>query len=74
MNSSWAYRGFSNKARRISNFVCVFAHLLFMFNLSPPFVYSDTYYNGHILCLCTNLDCLCVSCVFIVLAFDLFDY
>ena len=24
------------------------------FNLSPPFVFSDTYYNGHIPCLCTN--------------------
>ena len=57
----------------MSSFVCAFVHLLFKFNLSPPFVFSDTYYNGHIPCLCTNLGkSLCVSCVFIVLAFDLF--
>ena len=54
----------------MSKFVCVFVHLLFIFNLPPPFVFSDTYYNGHIPCLRTNLDnSLCVSCVFINLAY-----
>ena len=58
----------------MSNFVCVFVYLLFMFNLCPQwFVFSDAYYNGHIPCLCTNLDnSLFVSYVFIVLVFNIF--
>ena len=66
--------GFSNKEGRMSNF-CVFVHLLFIFNLSPSFVFSDTHYNGHIPCSCTNVNnSLCVSCVFMILAFDLFRF
>ena len=59
----------------MSNSVCVFVHLLFIFDLSLPFVLSVTHYHDHIPCLCTSLNnSLWVSYVFLFPAFDLFRF
>ena len=59
----------------MSNSVCVSVYLLFVLNLSSPFVLSENHYRDHISCLCTSLNnSLWVSCVFIVPAFALFRF
>ena len=59
----------------MSNSVCVFVYLLFVLNLSPPFVLSEIHYRDDISCLCTSLNIsLCVSSVFIIPAFVLLRF
>ena len=76
---SWVVVGqtevFSNKARQMSNFLCVFVYLLFVLKLSSPFVLSENHYCEDISCLCTSLNIsLCVSSVFIIPAFVLLRF